>query len=198
MTITYTIGNSLYLNITNACTNNCDFCIRNNSQSVGDAENLWLEKEPTKEEIWDNISKRDLSIYKEVVFCGFGEPLIRLDELLWVCQNIKKHSNISIRVNTNGQVNLIFGQNVTQKFKGLIDVLSISLNAKNSQDYIKICHPVYGIKTFESILTFAKESKKYVKEVIFTVVDNLPKEDIEICRNISNDIGVKFRVRHLI
>lgn len=198
MTITYTIGNSLYINITNACTNDCDFCIRNNSQSVGSANSLWLEREPTKEEIWFDINKRNFLNFKEIVFCGFGEPLIRLDELLWVCENIKKHSNIPIRANTNGHGNLIFGKNITHKFKGLIDVISISLNAKNAEDYNNICHPIYGEKAYESILEFAKQCKKYVKEVIFTVVDTLPKDDIEICRNIADEIGVKFRVRHFI
>lgn len=198
MTITYTIGNSLYINITNRCTNNCDFCIRNNEDGVGDANNLWLKREPTKEEIWEDINRRDLSIFKEIVFCGYGEPTLRLFDMLFVCEKIKKAHPINIRINTNGQANLIYKKNITSSFLGLVDSISISLNAKNSEDYINICHPIYGDKTYEAILEFAKECRKYVKEVIFTVVDTMPKEDIEICKNIANEIGINFRVRELI
>lgn len=198
MTITYTIENSLYINITNRCTNSCDFCIRNNGAGVGSADNLWLETEPSKEEILDDILKRDLSLFKEIVFCGYGEPLIRLDELLWVSKKVKEISNILIRINTNGHGNLIHNKDITPLFKNIIDVISISLNAKNSEEYNKICHPDFNEKTFDGILDFAAKCKQYVPNVILTIVDTLPKADIEECRKIADNIGVQFRVRELI
>ncbi len=198
MTITYTIENSLYINITNRCTNSCDFCIRNNGSGVGSADNLWLETEPTKEEIFEDILKRNLAEFKEIVFCGYGEPLIRLEELLWVSKKVKEKVNIPIRINTNGHGNLIHQKDITPLLKDIIDVISISLNAKNSEEYNKICHPDFEQKTFEGILDFASKCKEFVPNVVLSIVDTLPKEDIEECRKIAECIGVNFRIRELI
>lgn len=198
MTITYTLGHSLYINVTNKCTNTCDFCVRNNGSGIGSADSLWLDREPTKEEIFEDISKRKLSEFKEIVFCGYGEPLIRLYDVLWVCKKVKEITDIPIRVDTNGQANLIFKENVTEGFKGLIDTISISLNAKNAEDYDKMCHSTFGEDAFYSIIKFAQDCKKYVNEILFTVVSTLPKDDIEQCRKIAEEIGVKFRIREYI
>ncbi|MBR4950040.1 MAG: TIGR04100 family radical SAM protein [Clostridia bacterium] len=198
MTITYELGTSLYINMTNKCTNDCEFCLRNTTDKVGDAENLWLEREPTFEEIKEDIDKRDLSKYKSVVFCGFGEPIIRLYDLVKTAKYIKSKSDIHIRINTNGHGDLIFKESISSQLEGVIDSVSISLNAKNADEYDKICHPKYGVETFYAIIKFAKECKKYVGEVIFTVVDNMPKEDIDACREIAERTGVSFRVREYI
>ncbi|MEG2044929.1 MAG: TatD family nuclease-associated radical SAM protein, partial [Clostridia bacterium] len=144
MTITYTMDNVLYLNITNKCCNSCDFCIRNYSDTVGDATSLWLEREPSVDEVIEDIKKRDLATFKEVVFCGYGEPCERIAELIEIAKFIKSISNISIRINTNGQGNLMHKKDITPLFKDVIDVISISLNAKNPADYQKICHSTFG------------------------------------------------------
>lgn len=198
MTITYKIGNSLYVNITNRCTNSCDFCIRNNGDSVSGSESLWLDREPTVEEILDDIRKNDLNQYKELVFCGYGEPMMRLDAIVDVVTALKRESNICVRINTNGQADLVYGEPTSYKLKGLIDIVSISLNNGNAENYDKVCHSEYGKAAFNAIIAYAVDCKKYVPKVIFTVVDVIPPEEIEACREIAKKAGVSFRVRAMI
>lgn len=193
MTITYEIDNNLYINITNKCPNSCDFCVRNLEGAFED--NLWLEREPTTEEIIKDIFSRDLSKYKQLVFCGFGEPLEKIDEVIAVSKAIKEKSNISIRINTNGLANKIHNTDVTPRFKSLIDSVSISLNAKNAEDYDAVCHSVFGKDAFSAILDFAEKCKVYVKNVQFSIVDCLPAEDIDECKKISDRLGIKLKVR---
>jgi len=190
--IAYKIGDSLYLNITNRCPNKCSFCIRNFAKGVGGYD-LWLEREPTTKEIIEAIKEPEK--YKEIVFCGYGEPLLRLQVVLDVASYIKNnYPGIPIRINTNGLGNLIHGEDITPQFKGLIDVVSISLNADNAEKYDKICRSDYGEEAFYAVLEFARKCKNYVPKVILTVVE-LPEIDIEKCRKIAEELGVGFRVR---
>lgn len=193
MIITYEIGNNLYVNLTNKCSNSCDFCVRNIEDAFSD--NLWLEKEPSYEEIIEDIFKRDLSKYSELVFCGFGEPLERLNEVLNVAKEVKDKTKLNVRINTNGQVNLIHNYDVTPKFKSLIDSLSISLNARNEDEYDSVCHSIFGKKAFASMLDFTQKAKKYVPDVQLSVVDCLPSNVIEDCKKIADSLGVKLKVR---
>lgn len=197
MTITYTFENTLYINLTNRCTNNCDFCVRTTEDGYyGD---LWLEREPTVAEICADIDKRDLESYDELVFCGYGEPTMRLDDLLEVAAYIRSKSPIRIRVNTNGLANMYFKRDVTPKFSGLIDTLSISLCAANAEHYNSICHSCFGIAAYDGMLDFTKKATAYVEKVVFTVVDTtLPPEDIEKCRDIAASVGAVLRVREFI
>jgi radical SAM enzyme (TIGR04100 family) len=198
MVITYIIGDSLYVNITNRCTNSCDFCIRNNGESMGGSESLWLEKEPTKEEILADILSRELSAFKEIVFCGYGEPLCRQDDVVFVCKKIKAISPIIIRVNTNGQADLISGRSTAKELEGLVDIMSISLNAANSKSYQDICHSDFGDESFNAVISYATDCMKYIKKVLLTVVDVISPEEIEKCRIIAEEIGAEFRVRTMI
>jgi len=196
LTITYELGDSLYINITNRCKNRCDFCVRQNPDWIKD--NLWLEREPTAEEIIEDLKKRDLGKYKEIVYCGYGEPTEKIDELIESAKFIKSQGDYKIRINTNGLGNLIHKRDITPLFRGLIDVVSISLNAKNAKEYDVICHSVYGEEAFYALIEFAKLCKDKVGEVVFTVVDILPKEDIEECKKIAEEAGARLRVREMI
>lgn len=190
--IVYKLGESLYLNITNRCTNDCDFCIRKNGPGVG-GYNLWLEKEPTTKEIIEAIG--DPTGYKEVVFCGYGEPLMRLQVVIDVAKHLKKtYPNIPIRINTNGQANMIYGEDITLQLEGLIDVISISLNAENAEKYNDLCHPEYGEDAFYSILEFARKAKNHIPRVVLSVVD-VPGIDMQKCAELAEKLGVEFRVR---
>ncbi len=197
MTITYEVGSGLYVNTTNRCTNACEFCVRSTVESFyGD---LWLEREPTVEEICGSIFSRTLSRYSELVFCGYGEPMMRLDDILEVARRVKEKASISIRINTNGQGNLIAGRDITPKLKGLIDCVSISLNTADARSYQHICHSVYGEAAYYAIQDFARAAVRYVPKVIFSVVDKtISDEAIEVCRKIAADCGVTLRVRDLI
>jgi len=188
--IAYPIKDSLYLNITNRCTNECSFCIRNISRMFNDKYPLWLEKEPTSEEIIQAIG--DPKKYKQIVFCGYGEPLIRLDIVKTVSKAIKGHT--SVRIDTNGHGNIYWGRNILPELEGLIDSMSISLDAENAQKYDTLCHSLFGEKAYASVIAFAKEAKKYIPEVELSAV-GLPKTNIKACKKIAKELGVKFRVR---
>ena len=196
MTITYPVHNGIYVNMTNRCPCACTFCLRKQSDHVYGSDSLWLEREPTVEEICESIDKWDLSKYSEIVFCGYGEPTMRLDDLLKVAAYIKSKSNISLRINTNGLGDLIAGEKVAHKLQGLIDTVSVSLNATNKEDYFKLVRPKFGIDSYDAMLSFTKECTKYVPNVIMTVVDEVTsKEEQEKCREICESLGAKLRVR---
>ena len=196
MTITYPVHNGIYVNMTNRCPCACTFCLRKQSDHVYGSDSLWLEREPTVEEVCESIDKWDLSKYSEIVFCGYGEPTMRLDDLLEVAKYIRSKSDIKIRINTNGLADLIAGEKVAHKLEGLIDTVSVSLNATNKEDYFKLVRPKFGIDSYDAMLSFTKECTKYVPNVIMTVVDEVTsKEEQEKCREICESIGAKLRVR---
>ena len=196
MTITYEGRNSLYVNMTNRCPCACTFCLRHNKDHVFTANSLWLDREPTVKEVCDSLDAWNLSKYDAIVFCGYGEPTMRLDDLLKVAAYIKSKSNIPLRINTNGLADLIAGEKVAHKLEGLIDTVSVSLNATNKEDYFKLVRPKFGIDSYDAMLSFTKECTKYVPNVIMTVVDEVTsKEEQEKCREICESIGAKLRVR---
>ena len=191
---TYQLNNSLYINLTNRCTNACEFCIRGYNDGVN-GYYLWLDREPTAQEVIDQIP--DPKKYDEIVFCGFGEPTIRLDELKTIASYVKKNGG-KVRINTNGHGSLYHGRNVAPELKGLADTVSISLNAPDAKKYQQICHCQYGEKGFEAMLDFALECGKVIPMVVLSVVDTLPEQDIEACRLLAQKAGVTLRVRKMI
>ena len=196
MTITYEGRSSIYVNITNRCPCACVFCLRHNKDHVFNADSLWLDREPTVKEICDSIDSWDLRRYDEIVFCGYGEPTERLDDLLEVASYVKSKGDTKIRINTNGLSDLICGERTAPKLKGLIDTVSISLNATNKEDYLKLVRPKFGICSYDAMLSFAKDCTEYVPEVIMTVVDVVTsKEEQELSAKICQSIGVTLRVR---
>ena len=194
MNIVYKYQDELYINPTNRCTNKCEFCIRFTPSGV-DHIDLWLKHEPSADEIITELERQDYKSYKEIVFCGYGEPLMRFDTVMEVCRYIKKNSNASIRINTNGHANHCAGRDVTPEMKGLVDTISISLNASTAAEYQKICKCDFGEDGFWEMLDFAKKAKEYVPHVVLSVVDVIGKDEIEACRKIAQDIGVEYRVR---
>ena len=210
MIITYKLGEKLYINLTNKCSNACDFCLRTAKENAlthndwesdrdlgGVGSELWLEREPTVEEAIESLKSHDLSAYEEVVFCGFGEPTERFDACVEIAKWLKEQG-IKVRINTNGQANLINKRDVTSEMKGLFDVVSISLNNKNAKEYQETCHSEFGEKAFDELLSFGKKCASLGIETVFSVVDLLPEEDIEECRRIAEQNGGKLRVRNYI
>lgn len=196
MTVTYEGRNSIYVNMTNRCPCACVFCLRHNKDHVFNSDTLWLEREPTVKEVCDSIDAWNLEKYDEVVFCGYGEPTERLDDLLEVAAYVKTNYKKKIRINTNGLSDLINGKKTAHKLKGLIDTISISLNATNKEEYFKIVRPKFGIDSYDSMLKFAKDCTEYVEEVVMTVVDVVTsKEEQERSREICESIGTTLRIR---
>lgn len=188
--LTYQIGDRLYLNITNRCTSNCAFCIRKSQKGVG--YNLWISKEPGLEAMIRAIG--DPSGYSELVFCGYGEPLIRMDLVADVAAYFKKRYGSIIRVNTNGHADLIHGPGSADRLRGLVDRINISLNAHSEEKYMEICRPAFGPGTYGSVRQFAGSCVGIIPEITLSVVE-WPGVDVEKCRKIADGIGVGFRVR---
>lgn len=194
--IVYTYGNKIYLNITNACPCNCDFCVRNNTDGLGDMGSLWLSHEPSFDEIKEAIDAFDFSGYTDVVFCGFGEPTCALEKLLKTAKYIKDTKNVKIRLNTNGLSDLINKtENSAERMAGLIDAVSISLNASNAEKYEKIVHPSFGIKSFNAMIKFTKDAQKYIPSVKMTVVDTVGDEEIQKCKKLCEENKIELRIR---
>ena len=196
MTITYKVKNGIYVNMTNRCPCACTFCLRQNGPGVFGSDSLWLEHEPTVQEVKDSIDTWDLSEYDEVVFCGYGEPTERLPELLDVAAYIRSKSDIKIRINTNGLADHIWGRNTAPDLEGLIDTVSISLNANDAETYLKLTRSKFGIGSYQAMLDYARNCKSYVPSVVMTVVDKVTtKEEQETARAICESLGVTLRVR---
>lgn len=193
--ILYVIKNSIYVNLTNRCPCSCTFCLRNSKDKMGDSDSLWLKNEPTVEEIINHFEKYDLEKYDEVVFCGFGEPLERVDAVCEVAKFIRSKSNIKIRINTNGLGNLIHQRDITKELEGLIDIISISLNASNAEEYLKVTRSKFGMESFDKMLEFTRLAKNRIPKVILTVVDIIGQDEVEKCRKVCESTGAEFRVR---
>jgi len=195
MTIFYRLGQKLYVNITNACPCACDFCIRNTADGVGDADSLWLEREPTIPEIKDAyISRRDLASVDEIVFCGYGEPMERANDVILLCKFFKANSpTMPVRINTNGLVTLLHPDFNMEEI-AIVDSISVSLNADTAEEYVRIVNPRFGIKAYAAMLDFVAWAKDYTN-VTLTVVNTLAPERIDNCRKIAANLGLPLVVR---
>ena len=198
MTIVYRVGKGLYVNLTNRCPCACTFCIRQNGAGVYGSDSLWLEREPTVAEVIAAIEAADCSSCDELVFCGYGEPTERLDDLLAVARHVRTaFPQLPIRVNTNGLSDLIAGRPTAALFAGLVDALSVSLNAPTAEEYVRICRPKFGAVAYEALLRFAAEAKAHVPSVVMSVVGtaDMTPDKIAACRKVCDRIGVPLRVR---
>lgn len=194
--IIYNLDNGVYFNITNKCPCNCAFCIRSKSDAVGDAKNLWFDKEPTFEEIEDAVNNYDFSKVDEVVFCGYGEPTNAYDNLIKTAKLLRKISpDIKLRLNTNGLSDLINNKPTAKELSEIFDVISVSLNQPTSEKYDKITRNVYKGIAFEAVLNFTKECVKYCKKVRMTVVDVITADEIEEAKKLALSLGADFKVR---
>ena len=196
MEILYKVHNNLYINLTNRCPYSCTFCLRQKMDKVGESDTLWLLREPTAEEVNEEFKKWDVDSFDEIVFCGFGEPTEAFDVLKKVAEFIKSKYNKSIRLNTNGVGNLINKRNIAPELKGLIDTVSISLNNPDPEEYAKLVRSKYGEKSFQEMINFAKECKKYVPNVVMSTVDTtISHEEEKKCKEICDKIGAEYRIR---
>ncbi len=190
--IAYKIRNNLYLNITNKCTLACRFCPKFDDWIVK-GHYLELDHEPTEQEILEAID--DPKKYQEIVFCGFGESTLRLDLLESIAKKLKESGANKIRLDTEGLGNLVHGRNILPELAGLIDAISISLNAPDAKSYAKLCPSKYGEEAYPHVKEFIKEAKQHIPDVTASAV-GVPNLDIEACRQIAErELGVKFRLR---
>ena len=186
-----------YVNITNKCNCACTFCLRQKKQ-MAESSTLWFHgQEPTLEELKAALDGAPWAYAKELVFCGFGEPTMRLEVLLELLAYAKKlQPELPTRLNTNGLANLEYGQDITPRFAGILDTISISLNASNAQRYYELTRAKYGLASYDGMLDFAVRAKAYVPHVVLTIVDHVEgPEEIERCRELCEEKGLTLRVR---
>lgn len=196
MVILYEVYENLYVNMTNKCPCACTFCLRQTRDEMNHSGSLWLEREPGVEEVKAEFAKFDMDKYKEVVFCGFGEPTERLEDLLEVAAYVKEKFKKPVRINTNGLSDLIWQKNTAPMYEGLVDTISISLNTPNKERYYELTRSKFGIDSFDAMLAFAGNVSKYVPNVVLSTVDTtLTKEEEAQCREICSRLGVTYRIR---
>jgi len=192
------IPESIYVNLTNKCPCSCKFCIRS-TDKIKEFDDLWLKVEPTVQDVIDEFENHDLSKYKEVIFCGYGEPLTRLVAVLEISNYLKsKQKDIKVRINTNGLGDLINKKEVAPLLAEAIDSVSISLNASNAEDYLDITRSVFGIESYNELLKFAVSCQRYLKDVRLTVVDIIGEGEVQKCREICDKYNLKLKVRELV
>ena len=196
MTIVYDYFGSLYMNLTNKCPCRCEFCIRNQTDGLGTADSLFLDREPSVDEVMAELEKWDPAKYNELVFCGYGEPTERLDDLLEIARRIKAKYGSYIRINTNGLSDLINDCETAPRLKGLIDSVSVSMNEADEEKYLALCHPRYGRGSYDAMIRFLTDVREYVPDVACSVVSSwITEESIERYRQKAQQLGVEFKVR---
>ena len=197
-TYAYVLDGNLYVNLTNKCSNGCDFCVRNERSSYFGHE-LWLRNgDPTPEKVIEQIEGLGgVEKYKEVVFCGFGEPTYRVQEMVAVADYVHAKGG-KTRLNTNGQGNLINKRDILPELKDKIDLISISMNAPDAESYQKICRSMFGENGFLATIEFAKEAKRMGIPCRFSVVDCIGEEAISSCKKVAESANVPLYVRNYI
>lgn len=195
LTFVYAVHDNLYINLTNRCPCSCTFCIRRNGDGAYGSDSLWLEREPTCEEVLGEFDKYDMSKFSEIVFCGYGEPMERAEDVAFIGKELKKrYPDKLIRLNTNGLSDKIHGKPTAHLLNDAVDIVSISLNSGNAEDYNKVTRPKWA-DSFEAMLRFAKDCKKYVPKVMFTVVDVISEREINESKAVSEKLGIPLRIR---
>ena len=196
MSILYRYGSTYYINMTNRCPCRCTFCVRNETPRLGDAASLWLDHEPTVDEIIGEIRKVDLFKSREIVFCGYGEPTERFDDLKECARRIKEEFGKPVRLDTNGLGNLINGRDIVPEMEGLIDSVSISLNAPNEEEYLEVTKSRFGPGSYQAVLDFIRECRQRISGVTVSVVGgSISPESEEECSRMAREMNVAFRVR---
>ena len=197
-TYAYTLDGNLYINLTNKCSNGCDFCVRNERASYY-GNYLWLRHgDPTPEKVISAVNAMgELSQFKEVVFCGFGEPTYKIEEMTALCDYFHE-KGLKTRLNTNGQGNLINKRDIVPELKGKIDFVNISLNASCQEKYQKICRSQFKEMAFDGLLEFAKQCRRNGVRCRFSIVDCIGEEEVEACKKLAESVKIPLYIRKYI
>ncbi len=197
-TYAYVLDGNLYINLTNKCSNACDFCVRNERDSYY-GNYLWLRHgDPTVEKVIAAVSGMgDLTRFKEAVFCGFGEPTYKIAEIVELCDYFHE-KGLKTRLNTNGQGNLINKRDITPDLKDKIDLVNVSLNASCVEKYQPICRSQFGEAGFAGLIEFAKLCRRNGVACRFSIVDCIGEEEVEACKRLAQSVNIPLYVRDYI
>ena len=192
--ILYTYKDQVYANITNRCNCRCRFCIRSHEDAIGDATSLWHKQDPTPQEIKEAMDSFGFHGYKELVYCGYGEPTCALETLIDTARYAKERYGLSIRVNTNGLGSLQHGRDIVPELAQVVDCVSISLNAPDEAAYNDVTRPTLP-GAYQAMLDFAVQAARQIPEVRFTIVDVLPEEEIQASKDLAASLHIPLRIR---
>ena len=196
--LVYELEKKIYINLTNRCTNDCIFCLRKDKDDVC-GQQLWLDSEDfTTEDVIEQLKNFELS--SEIIFCGYGEPLLKFQILKETAQYIKQnHPNVKIRINTNGHANYVYKKNVVPELTGLTDEISVSLNGESSEEYDELSQPKFE-NAYDEVKSFIKCCSQAGIKTVASIVDGYKGKrlNIEKCRQIANELGAELRVREWI
>lgn len=192
--ILYTYKDQVYANITNRCNCRCRFCIRSHEDAIGDATSLWHKQDPTPQEIKEAMDAFDFHGYKELVYCGYGEPTCALETLIDTARYARERYGLSIRVNTNGLGSLQHGRDIVPELAQVVDCVSISLNAPDEAAYNDVTRPTLP-GAYQAMLDFAVQAARQIPEVRFTIVDVLPEEEIQASKDLAASLHIPLRIR---
>ena len=194
--ILYRYGSRYYINMTNRCPCRCIFCVRDSTPTLGDADSLWLDKEPMVDEVKDALRSTDLSSTDEIVFCGYGEPTERFDDLVEIAKFIRNDLHKRVRVDTNGLGCLINGRNIVPELAAVVDSVSISLNAKDEEEYLEVTRSKFGSGSYDALIKFIKDCRKSIDSVTVSIVGGyISQASEDECARIADSLNVAFRVR---
>jgi TatD DNase family protein len=189
---------TLYLNVTNRCSNDCSFCVRRRPGFSLGGYPMRLEREPGASELLDEVARQERARggpFDEVVFCGFGEPTLRL-ELVDEVGRALRARGVRVRLDTNGQAALLAGRDPLPELARACDALSISLNAPTVARYLELCRPEHGAEAYEALTELARRAVEHGLDVTLSVVGHvLEPEEIAACERIARSLGASFRVR---
>lgn len=196
--LVYLLDGKIYINLTNKCTNECIFCIRTLKDDVC-GKNLWLKSEDiTSKDVIDQL-KSLLNGHKEIIFCGYGEPTLKLEILKAVAKFVKdNYQGVKVRLNTNGHANFVYKRDVTKELAGLVDEISVSLNAPTEEQYKELTQPNLTCeKPLAEVEDFIKKSVESGIKTVASVVNGYRayRIDLKACEEIAKDLGAEFRVR---
>lgn len=193
-TYVYELDGNLYINLTNRCSNACTFCVRNGHDGYF-GNKLWLKKEPAAADVLNAVDYGKK--YNQVVFCGFGEPTEKIDVLTEVAKELKK-KGYTVRLNTNGQGNLINGRDITAELAGCVDIVNVSLNASSADKYCSLCKPRYGADAFDALLSFAENCRDRGINTNLSIVDVIGKDEVAACKKLAKEHNLPLRIREYI
>lgn len=198
----YFLDGKPYINMTNACSNACVFCVRDQKEDVQGAK-LWLDQDLTtaKDVIEQIEAKKDIiSKQDEIVFCGYGEPLIKINEVVEISKYLKENfPNLKIRINTNGHANAIHKRNVAPELAPYVDLISVSLNGENEEVYNKVSNPKIE-NAYEEVKRFIRSCVEEKIKTVASIVSDVPNYPVDAnrCETIAKSLGAKFRNREFI
>lgn len=187
----------LYVNLTNRCTNACIFCARTAGEYRLGPFDLRLSQEHAASAYIAALSRRlrEGQAPTEVVFCGYGEPTLRIDELVEIAAWVKARG-LTVRLNTNGQAELIHRADIIPRLVGLIDRVNVSLNAPDAASYLRVSCPIAGEEAWRWVVGFLRRAVRHLPDAWASVVGaSLTPEEVSASHTFAAFCGTRLLVR---